>query len=454
MRTASRYRTRRGSITLAWLVVYSIVLILLVWAAQQLSWRTHARAELQNAEDAAAHAAARTLLTEAVFARDYADPSTSSVVPIDRAALIASARAEGERLARLNRVLGRPLVLKDNPNNLTDKELYAGTLGNPASRTFVGLANVGVDPFHPDLNAVRVKAHRTRVGASSTYYLDRDVIGFRLKMPPASSPAFPAIPMVPIAILSDPCPPDNNLPACWGTKDKSTWEGAIMARKGQDHWSLNAAGVPVHGDSGDGIKEITVTLGEHRRDRDDHGHDRDDHREGRHNGRLVYFDTGKVGSVDTLLAQIQNGITYADLPENNGQLAGQFLLNPADSVPAGTPAEANVASPATGPLPSGSASRLAKGNPQQSTAGLQGILGQPRIWMLYSQIHAGSPSTVHVIGFVVARVMSVTADGETLRLVLQPSVLVTDTAVTDWTLRDLGPRSLYNPYVARLRFVE
>ncbi len=418
-------RTRRGAITTAWLVFYSVLLIVLIWAAQQLSWRAHARAELQNADDAAAHAAARTLVTESAFALDYPSPS-SSVVAIDRTNLINGARAAGERLASLNRVLGRPLLLKDNPDNRTDGELYAGTLDNPASRTFIGLGNTGFDPFHPDLNAVRVQTHRNRVGASSTYFIDRDVVGFRLKPPPASSPAFPAIPVVPIAILSDPCAPDNNVPGCWAGKDASTWEGAVLGRKGHDDWSMDGSGRPVSG--GDGIKEIVVTVGENQ------------------NGQPVYFDTGKAGSVDTLLAQIQNGVTYADLPANNGQLAGQFLLNGGAGVPPGAPAAANVATPATAALPAGSAGRLA--------AGLQGVLGQPRIWLLYSGIRPGSPSTLNVVGFVVARVLTVTADDEAVRIVLQPGVLVTDTAVTDWTLRNLGPRSLYNPYVARLRFVE
>jgi hypothetical protein len=78
--------------------------------------------------------------------------------------------------------------------------------------------------------------------------------------------------------------------------------------------------------------------------------------------------------------------------------------------------------------------------------------------MLYSGVPSqGNNPTVNVIGFVVARVMSVEAGAGaqgSLTIILQPSVLVTDTAVTSWTLRNAGPRSLYNPYVARLRFVE
>jgi hypothetical protein len=430
MTIASHSRTRRGAITTAWLVFFCLVLIVMIWAVEALSFRSNARAELQNAVDAAGHAATRRLVTESVFAQGYT-PGTS-VVPIDRAALIAAARADGERLARLNRVMGQSLTLADNADNDTDGELYAGTLDNPTSRTFVGLTNTGFDPYNPDLNAVRVKKHFSRVGASSTYFIDRDVIGFRLKPPPAASPNFPAIPMVPIAILSDPCPPGRNTPDCWAQKGQSTWERAIMARAGRDDWSMGPSGQPVHG-VGDGIPEIAVTLTEGGADND--------------NGRLIYFDP--QGTVAALAAQVKNSIVYGDLPAVNGQRAGQFLLND------GTQAQ-NVAAAATGALPAGGAKALL-GDAQKGT-GLLGILGRPRVWVLYSGVPSrGNNPTVNVIGFVVACVMSVTAgagNSGPLTITLQPSVLVTDKAVTAWTLRDAGPRSLYNPYLARLRFVE
>jgi len=75
--------------------------------------------------------------------------------------------------------------------------------------------------------------------------------------------------------------------------------------------------------------------------------------------------------------------------------------------------------------------------------------------MLYSGLSKqNGNSLVNVVGFVVARIMNVEVTGTAVTITLQPSVLVTDKAVTNWTLRNLGPRSLYNPYVARLRFVE
>jgi hypothetical protein len=430
-------RARRGAITAAWLVLFGLVLIVILWAVELMSFRSNARADLQNADDAIAHAAARRLLTESVFSLDYL--SGTSVVPVDRAALIAAARADGERYGRLNRFSGHPLRLRDNPQNATDGDLYVGTLDEPNSRTFVNPDNVGYDPYRPDLNAVRVKTRLPRVAASATYFVDRDVIGFRLKQPPASSPTFPALPMVPIAILSQPCPPAQNTPDFWVKKDPNTWERAIMARSGSDKWSIGPSGTPAN--VGDGIPEISVTLTEGDNDGD--------------NGRLVFFNPAEA--FVALAGQARNGVAYGDLA-TPGQQPGQFVLND------GT-APLNVAPAVTAPLPSSSSS-LPQGGAQalagnvQNQTGLLGILGQPRIWVLYSGLaKQNGTQTVNVVGFVVARVMSVQVagaggSGNSLTITLQPSMLVTDKALTNWTLRDLGPRSLYNPYVARLRFVE
>jgi hypothetical protein len=434
MRIVSRSRARRGAITVAWLVFFALLLIVMLWAVELLSWRSHARVELQNADDTVAHAAARDLVTDSVFAWDYL--SNTSVVPFDRVALIKKARGTGERFGSLSRVNGKALTVHDNSDNATGGDLFVGTLDNPTSRTFVGLDNVGFDPYHPDLNAVRVKTRMAKIAASSTYYVDRDVIGFRLKQPSASNPLFPTIPMVPIAIPSQPCQPgpDTNTPGCWASKDVSSWEGAIMGRRGLDQYSIGPSGAIAN--TGDHIPEINVTLTE--------GGSSD-------TGRLVYFNPTE--DFTALVAQVAGGVAYGDLA-TVGQQPGQFILND------GTQPE-NLALAATGLLPQPSKS-LPQGGAQTlagsatNHTGLAGILGQPRVWVLYSGLTTKNGNQyVNVVGFVVARVMNVAGGtGNSLTITLQPSVLVTDKAVTNWTLRDLGPRSLYNPYVARLRFVE
>jgi hypothetical protein len=52
--------------------------------------------------------------------------------------------------------------------------------------------------------------------------------------------------------------------------------------------------------------------------------------------------------------------------------------------------------------------------------------------------------------------MAVDPDGAEgpVRLVLQPCLLTTATAVTDHTRRDRGPRTLFNPYVCKVRLID
>jgi hypothetical protein len=438
---ARRGWRRRGSIGFPVLVFFGIVLIVLLYAAQTLSRRSHDREELLNALDAADHAAARALVTESVFAHPYlaADPKSgrsSTVVNTDRTALINNARAAGLRFAQFNRVAGGPLLLKDNPNNLIgpDQEIVIGTLSQPLARDFHADPAVGFDPFDPDLNAVSASAHRRRVGASSGYIVDRDVVGFRLKqppdLPPGQPPPFPpqAIPMVPIALLSQPWLRSQDNLSVWQAAAANTWENQILARRGSDQFSLDpTTGRPTA--KADGIPEMQVTLTE--------GFSAGD------NAQLVRFDTAT--SFDTSAVQAANGVTYADLQA----LGGQVLLNDGTRRDPTKYPNPNFVNLPLQVLPAGGSASLRRS--------FQGILGQPRVWLLYSGVNNNqNHPTVIVVGFVVARIMSVSGGtgGSGVTLVLQPSVLVTDTAVTDWTLRDLGPRSLYNPYLGRVRLVE
>jgi hypothetical protein len=450
-RTPPARRGRRPATASSWLIFTGIVTLFLLGGAERFLSRNHLRVELQNGADAAAHAAARALVTDSVLSQKFPQDEAS------RDELIRTARKAGDRFGRLNRVGGQPLVLKDNPQNLTDGELYAGTLAQPLSRDFLAEPRLGFDPYHPDLNAVRVVVRRGHAAASATYCIDRDVVGFRLK-PPQPPPARPAdalppltIPLVPLAVLSQPCLPAENRPECWRKKDANTWERRIMALGGTDEWEMDPnppkgqPSLPIRTEAGkgDGIPEIKVTLGA--------GTPRGD------NGRLIRLDDTPLAPngpdpFDRLLAQVyrvkgSQGVAYDDL--NLKGRRGEVLLNDGTRRdPKTDPNPNHVALPRQA-LPSDRAKDL-----YQS---LLNIRGQPRVWVLYSSVDQSVDSQiVDAVGFVVARVMDVRSAGasDQLTIVLQPSVLVTETAVTDGTLRDLGPRSLYNPYVARARVVE
>src|SRR5262249_31348868 len=121
-RGAPSGRRRRGAISAAAMVFYGLVVVVLLYVTPQIAWRRHTRHDLTDADDAAPHAAAPALVTESVSPFPYV--STTPLADVNRDALVGNARAVGEQLAKLNPVGGKPLVLKDNPRNLTGGEIY------------------------------------------------------------------------------------------------------------------------------------------------------------------------------------------------------------------------------------------------------------------------------------------------------------------------------------------
>jgi hypothetical protein len=289
--------------------------------------------------------------------------------------------------------------------------------------------------------------------------VDRDVIGFKIEgamsLPGQS---IPAIPVMPLAILTDPLHPGDT-DHC-DDKDHDSWEYRILARKGleddgKDHFRLNPeTGRPEPGN--DDIPEIRVTIHlgrDNDKDRDNkHGRNGADKRgkdKGDERGRGHHRENGRLAAVGVkdvaeTIRQFRTGITYRDLWDRDGQL----VLG--DGGDHGSPTN-RVELPET-TLPPERAKLLAQT--------LNDILGQPRVWMLYSEAQEqDSPRSLDVVGFVAARVMKVETDSSEdeptqISVILQPCLMITATAVTDYRRRDLGPRTLFNPYVCKVRLVE
>jgi hypothetical protein len=427
-----RRARRRGAMTFTVLLAFATFLLVLLVSVQQMTLRGHRKVELQNTVDDVAHAGAIRLNDELI----HTDPADDAQNP-RRDRILTAARANALQFAALNRVGGSALTLTPNPNNYTDGDLVFGTLTSPIAAEFDANAKQGIDLSNPDLNAVHVQVRSNRAAAKATAYLDRDVVGFRFWAPPTNPPATPylPVPLVPIALFSDPCPPADNALDCWSTRTPSSWEYQILARKGADAYRLDAKGVPVqvpaNNPPADGLREITIVISQDPGTTD--------------SGRLVSFNPkpDPNDSLADVLRQVAGGVAYNDLPAAAG---GQMLLNDGT----GTKNELLLSRQ---PLPND------KKQVSQLATALTGILGQPRIWMLYWLAQSDNPppgaQTVPVVGFVVARVMAVDASNPAqVSFVLQPSVLVSDAAVTNFQLRGLGPRSLYNPYLARVRIVE
>jgi hypothetical protein len=390
--------------------------------AVQLASLRHRQLELQIAADASALAAADVLACDDRLLTDVSSRHELA---------IQDGRDAAVRYARFNYVWGDPLRLDPNPGNDSGGEVVFGTLDNPTSQGFDTALYPPPDGFRPRLNAVRVAMRRGGAAASATALIDRDAIGFRLQgtqtLPGRTNPA---LPLVPLAIVTDPCPPGLGTLANCQQKDFRSWDYQICGRQGRDAWTVDRR-TSQPSQVGDHIPEMTIVFSTIPNDP-------------KQNGQLAGIG---VASIKDVCRQLQSGFTAADLLARGGQL----LLNDGlDRQPPDNRLE----------VP-----RLALA-PKEIAAfasSLRSIIGEPRIWMLYELQTARSDQTLVVRGFVAARILNVQTQkgsqkdgkaGSQVAVTLQPCQLTTAAAVTDRVRRDWGPRSLFNPYISRVRLVE
>ena len=361
------------------------VLLAALALAVDLALLGEARVEMQNSADAAALAAVGSLVNDQAPGGD----------PAVLAPLLGQARASAVQYGQNNPVLGQPLALDPNPENLPDGDVVLGSVDTPQSRVFNPAADTG-NPTNTSLslvNAVRVMGRRTRargdpvglslggflafpyadVRAVATAMLDRDVIGFR---PVFNQP----LPLAPIALLSDPT-----------ATDPSSWE-----------FQVTAPGGPHPMDAVLGTNALLLFIG--------------------------------VTDVTAASAQLAGGVTAAQLQDFGGQFVlGDQNLLPVPAAPALAPSDLAVVQAGLEQL-------------QQS--------GALRIWPLFPAADAGN-DPLPVSGFVAARVAQVesAADGS-VHVTLQPGMLATPTAVTDASRRGVGGVNITNPYIVKVRLVE
>lgn len=399
MRTSPTHAPpRRGNVALITLVSLTVLLMLVALAVSYAGlWE--ARWTMENAADAAALAAAGDLVD------DRALLANASV----QVALIQNARADAVAYAASNLVLGEPLALDPNPTNAPDGDLVFGFVDLARGVGFTAAGDVS-DPSNPNVlavNAVHVLARRTRdrgnpaglrmggwlgmpsadVLAAATAFLDRDVIGFR-------STAGQALPVVPLALLSD---PTGANPLGWEPQ----------AAKGPDVLQFDRAS-RTFAPSSDGLREVQVRLAQ--------------------NGCLL--EVGVTTVVDAS-AQVVAGVQPAQAP------AG-IVLGPDNTLTAMT-------FPGCGPAPDTPEAVLL----QMALTQLQAS-AEVRAWPLY-QSAAPASGTAVLTGFVAARVANVAAPaaGQPVTFTLQPAQLATATAVTE-----PGRPGARNPYLCKVRLVE
>lgn len=418
IRTSSGSRmprpARRAALT-PFLLVTLIGLLAILALVINVLFVSSTQLESQTDAEAAALAGMQAFLDDQLL---LGDPT----MVVER---MAEARRAAQAQAARNYVRGRPLLLDGNLTNQNYGDVVFGRLDAPRSQVFV---TAPVDVTSPDpqivtMNAIRVRADQSQshgtavalflgplIGQGTidvrdygTALFDRDVVGFRPW-------GVPNVPMVPLAVFSDPT----------GTGERS-WQYQVELMNGTDDFAFDRL-TKSFAPGSDSLHEMEL---------------------------LIALDAAQLADANVTIlnlgatdgtkfaSQVTDGISGADL----AGVGGQILLD--DMQQELLPGEE------VGP-PEGS------GDLDLLRAALDTLRarGEARVWPLYTSFNAIT-GEIQVTGFVAARVVEVGAvnPGRPLRVVLQPAVMASSTALTDAARRMAGTASV-NPYVGKIRVVE
>ena len=425
---------RSGKAVLVLLLTLPILLLSmsLAFCAVEL---VEIRTQLRNDADAAALAGVQTFVDDYLLRND----------PQRMKELLPLARRNAQQYAELNLVQGQGVVLEANPSNDPDGDIVVGTLLQPYSKEFL-LPDLMAqcDPKWLSINTVRVTARRCaqhpngpvflhsgpllsrqsrNVAAVSTATLDRYVIGFR---PLGRQP----LPLCPLALFSY---RPGNLKHCW--------EYNVEKRRGADRFKAQRNGSYYQILRGaDGLHEMDVFLGAG----EEMGHkmkaSRSDLnvplRQGKFNCCILYLGTSRLQEV---ALQIINGVNSSHL----SSLGGQLVLGAGNQlVVHGTP---------WGPRNTSWDGQLLQSALQQLQSS-----GAARLWPCFSSFDKETSCPV-LCGFVAARVVQVkqsSGQAQAVTFSVQPCMMSTGTAVTDFRRAGIGTAKLPNPYICKIRLVE
>jgi len=414
---------RPGAVSIYFLLAIP-VLCLAVAIALYSAQLNRARTDVHRTADAAALAAAQTLVDDRMLMSD----------PQALFELFEEARQEAQYYASENPAYGEPIELRSNRSNDPDGDIVFGTF-HPGRTDFV-VADFE-QPTHDWMklvNAVRVTAQRsqergtaahlndgpllsrtpTDIVRYSTAILDRSVIGFR-------QVDHRPIPLAPLALLSD----------LTGEISES-WESQVEQQNGPDTWRFDHHERKCRPEAdGDTIHEMVVRLRSKGASADAQGGAQSERRS---NACLLQIGTQNFSS---LCQQFLAGVVSEHLAE----FGGKFVLDLDNTlIVPGSP---------FGPQPSTAEHALLLKSLQQL-----GLLGEPRIWPLFSRFDESAGLPV-VTGFVAARLTEVRSeDNGDVLFVLQPCVLSLVGAITESSRRGQGEAPPINRYLCRVRLVE
>ncbi len=409
LKTVMRSR-RAGSLMPAIVVALIVVLAGTALVLDRL-WLDNSKTELRAAAESAALAAGRELASDALLQKEF-----------NADAYLMKARLAAARIAAENRVAGDTVLL----NTDRDGDIRFGKV---TTNEFGEMTFLETDS-HP--MSVAVAARRTSDRGSAVGLpmltpggprnadvvcvaeasLDNHVVGLR---PVGNVPLM----TLPLAILNKIVPslakPDPK------TKPKvATWDNQVEQRRGQDRFSYEQSTGEVIQQS-DGIPEIVLRT---------------------HAGKLdplansFVVNFGGDQTLNDLHQQIVTGWTVDDLEP----LGGELMLNAGVKLPGLKGVDSNT---------------LAEG--------LQSVIGQSRVCLLYEQANLNpqaNVATVSISGFVAGRVMSVKQlSSDCCEIVFQPAVMTVRGAVVASELsadaahqsNDGQSESDANKYVYKLR---
>jgi Flp pilus assembly protein TadG len=401
-------RKRRGAVWPLFLAILTLLLAGLALAVDAaLLWQ--ARQELQVATDASSLAAVQYLADDRLLLHR----------PGDKYKTVTGAMQAAQDYATLHHVLGQPLALV--PGDPTAPDVVFGFFDSdhqslqPATQsewdsTFLNTVEVTGRRTHARDTAVGLFFARlfrlpaSDVTASSTAILDHQIAGFR----PWGTIT---VPMMPLALLSDPT-----------GMDEESWEAQIdkplaQGGGGRDWYAFDKITKQwLSSGKGDGLPEFVLKL------------PISSASETAGNGKVLHF--AKTDD-QSWLRQASLGLSGDDLSAWNGQL---------------TLDQSGFCSVPEGELPTGKAL-------EQLVETLTTLhqTGEARIWSLYLPMPSleRADSNVMLRGFVAARIADVQiseGDQPFLIIILQPTILITSTALTDSVAEN-------NPYIAKARLL-
>lgn len=389
---------RRG-----WLAPIVALALVVVMSAVALVidrlWLDMATEEAQGVAESAALAACRELASDDALRVPEPGPDGR----------IAAAKLAAENVASMNHVAGQPYMLNSDSGDITfgvkvevedtGEMKFVETIHEPRSVRMVA------QRLHARGNPValfvrgltHVAAGEVRAQAEAS--IDNHVVGFQ-------SVGGARVPMLPLAILAkDPL-----------GQRQDTWQIQIENRRGEDKYRYDLTTRKVV-EGSDGIPEIVLNPAPPGADPI--------------TANMAFFDVHGQAGRFPLEEQIRLGWSLQDLERRDGR----FLMTRG---PESFPARATLSKPAA--------------------EALRMIIGECRAVMLFenfTQPDANAPGRIQSSGLVAGRVMAVQElGGMNYRLVFQPGVLATHSAVLPSDVGMVGVTAHASRYVYQLKLTQ